>query len=66
MTSGRIEQVGFTQPFFVSNSAVAAPRSSELKVILTFLRKFFSLNFLKAVMLLFLVIFAFGFVVLAV
>ncbi|MCB0587069.1 MAG: transporter substrate-binding domain-containing protein, partial [Phaeodactylibacter sp.] len=62
VTSGRIEQVGFTQPFFVSNSAVAAPRSSELKAGLAFLRKFFSLNFLKAVMLLFLVIFAFGFV----
>lgn len=62
VTSDRIERIGFTQPFFVSNSAVAAPKASELSAGLAFLRKFFSLNFLKAVLLLFLVIFAFGFV----
>lgn len=62
VTSSRIERIGFTQPFFVSNSAVAAPKASELSTGLAFLRKFFSLNFLKAVLLLFLVIFAFGFV----
>ncbi|MCO6489310.1 MAG: transporter substrate-binding domain-containing protein, partial [Phaeodactylibacter sp.] len=62
VTSSRIERIGFTQPFFVSNSAVAAPKASELSAGLAFLRRFFSLNFLKAVLLLFLVIFAFGFV----
>ncbi|MCB0564860.1 MAG: transporter substrate-binding domain-containing protein [Phaeodactylibacter sp.] len=62
VTSERIERIDFTQPFFVSSSAVAAPKSSELSVGLAFLRKFFSLNFLKAVLLLFLVIFVFGFV----
>ena len=62
VTSSRIERIGFTQPFFVSNSAVAAPKASELSTGLAFLRKFFSLNFLKAVLLLFLVIFVFGFV----
>lgn len=62
VTSDRIERIGFTQPFFVSNSAIAAPRASELSAGLAYLRKFFSVNFLKAVLLLFLVIFVFGFI----
>ncbi len=62
VTSERIERIDFTQPFFVSNSAIAAPASGGVNSMLQFVLQFFSLNFLKAVFFLFGVIFVFGFV----
>jgi ABC-type amino acid transport substrate-binding protein len=62
VTSDRIEQVSFTQPFFVSSSAVATRSSSGLESTLAFVKKFFSANFLKAIFVLFIVIFIFGFI----
>lgn len=62
VTSGRIERIAFTQPFFVSSSAVATRSSSGLDSALAFVKKFFSVNFLKAIFVLFIVIFIFGFI----
>ncbi len=62
VTSGRIERIDFTQPFFVSSSAIAVPSSSGWKSTLAFIKKFFSANFLKAIFVLFVVIFVFGFI----
>ncbi len=61
VTSGRIERIGFTQPFFVSSSAIATARQGGITSFLAFVRQFFSINFMRAVLLLFVVIFAFGF-----
>lgn len=62
VTSSRIERIEFTQPFFVSSSAIATARSSGLESTLAFVKKFFSANFLKAIFVLFIVIFIFGFI----
>jgi len=62
VTSDRIERMEFTQPFFVSSSAVATRSSSGLESALAFVKKFFSANFLKAIFVLFIVIFIFGFI----
>ncbi len=59
VTSQRIENFDFTQPFFTSSSAIAA-EVRDTNRLLEFVFNFFSLNFLKAVLLLFLVILAFG------
>jgi len=61
VTSERIQRIDFTQPYFTSNSAVAV-QVKDTAWWRDFLTNFFSLNFLKAVLLLFLVIFIFGFV----
>ena len=62
VTSDRIERIEFTQPFFVSSSAVATRSSSGIESVLAFIKKFFSVNFLKAIFVLFVVIFIFGFI----
>lgn len=62
VTSDRIERMEFTQPFFVSSSAVATRSSSGIESALAFIKKFFSANFLKAIFVLFIVIFIFGFI----
>lgn len=62
VTSSRIERMEFTQPFFVSSSAVATHSSSGLHSALAFVKKFFSVNFIKAIFVLFIVIFIFGFI----
>lgn len=62
VTSDRIEQIEFTQPFFVSSSAIASRSSSGLESTLAFVKKFFSANFIKAIFVLFIVIFIFGFI----
>jgi polar amino acid transport system substrate-binding protein len=61
VTSARIQQIDFTQPYYTSNSAIAV-RTTGITRWRKFLTNFFSVNFLKAVLLLFLVIFIFGFV----
>ena len=61
VTSERIRHIDFTQPYFTSTSAIAV-RVSEGTEWWSFLTNFFSLNFLKAILLLLFVIFVFGFV----
>lgn len=61
VTSERIRQMDFTQPYFTSNSAIAV-RVSDHTEWVGFLSNFFSFNFLRAVLLLLFVIFVFGFV----
>ncbi len=61
VTSERIQSIDFTQPYFTSSSAIAV-RVSQGTGWWSFLTNFFSLNFLKAILLLFFVIFVFGFV----
>lgn len=60
VTSQRMEQIDFTQPYFISNLAIAYSPNQNNK-ILSFIRNFFSINFLKAILILFLIIFVFGF-----
>lgn len=60
VTSRRIEQIDFTQPFFVSASAIATRRTSGIRSAFSFVKKFFSADFLKAISVLFVVIFVFG------
>ncbi|MEQ8702550.1 MAG: transporter substrate-binding domain-containing protein [Phaeodactylibacter sp.] len=62
VTSDRIERIGFTQPFFVSSSAIATRSSSSWESAAAFVKKFFSANFIKAIFVLFIVIFIFGFI----
>lgn len=62
VTSDRFERIEFTQPFFVSSSSVATRSVSGWQSTLAFVKKFFSANFLKAIFVLFVVIFIFGFV----
>ncbi|MBL6449118.1 transporter substrate-binding domain-containing protein [Fulvivirga sp. 29W222] len=59
VTSQRVEQFDFTQPFFITNLAIAVDKSQQNKW-LSFLSNFFSLAFLKAVLLLLLVLLSFG------
>lgn len=61
VTSERIQRIDFTQPYYTSNSAVAVQVKDTTRWR-DFLTNFFSINFLKAVLLLFLVIFIFGFI----
>lgn len=61
VTSARIEKIDFSQPYYTSSSAVAAKTSQALKWV-DFLANFFSIQFLKVVLLLLLVIFLFGLV----
>lgn len=61
VTSNRIEKMTFTQPFYITNLAIATTKTDE-NHLLIFIKNIFSIAFLKAVLLLFLVIFIFGFV----
>ncbi len=61
VTSERLQEFGFSQPYFISNMAIAV-RKKEENSIMTFLRSLFSRQFIEVVVLLFLVIFVFGFV----
>ncbi|MEQ8909461.1 MAG: transporter substrate-binding domain-containing protein [Vicingaceae bacterium] len=60
VTEGRLRKMKFSQPFAISNLAIVAHTEQESQILL-FIKNIFSLNFLKAVLLLFLVIFIFGF-----
>lgn len=62
VTSDRVREFDFTQPFYISSLAIAV-RKKEQSYLVLFLRNFFTVNFLKAVFLLFVVIFIFGFLV---
>jgi len=62
VTSERVKQVKFTQPFFNSNLAVVA-KVGRTSTALGLVKRLFSLDFLKAVFVLFLVILVFGFFV---
>ncbi|MEM0999645.1 MAG: transporter substrate-binding domain-containing protein [Bacteroidota bacterium] len=62
VTSERIQQFDFTQPFYGSHSAVASV-AQESKSAWDYARQFFSLSFLKVILLLLLVLLIFGFLV---
>lgn len=59
VTSDRLKRMDFTQSFYVSNLAIATQKKAKNQV-LHFIRNFFSTDFLKSVLLLFLVIMIFG------
>ena len=62
VTSRRVKKIDFTQPFYITNLAIATNRESSNSII-QFLTKFFSEDFLKVVLVLFLVILIFGFLI---
>ncbi len=62
VSSSRIKEMDFSQPFFATQSAVAVKASQEPGWLKT-VRKFFSMRFLRVVLLLFGVILVFGFLV---
>lgn len=64
VTSGRLESFDFTQPFYISNLAIAVSTEAE-GGLFTNLSKFFSLtiNFIQAVSILLFVIFIFGIII---
>ncbi|MDX5348023.1 MAG: transporter substrate-binding domain-containing protein, partial [Hymenobacteraceae bacterium] len=62
VTSDRVRKFDFTQPFYISNLAIATSPEDQSQWLL-FLQNLFSPNFLKAVLLLFLVILFFGLLV---
>lgn len=60
ITSSRSRVMDFSAPYYISNSTVIIPAVSSFEKGLQFLGSFFSLNFLRAIGALFLVIFVFG------
>jgi ABC-type amino acid transport substrate-binding protein len=62
ITSKRSEIIDFSAPYFISNSAVMVESVSSFEKGLQFITSFFSLNFIRAIGALFLVVFIFGFV----
>lgn len=61
ITSERSVQFDFSPPYYISHATVMVEASTPLQQGLQFLRSFFSINFLRAVLALFVVIFIFGF-----
>jgi len=59
VTSDRVEQFDFTQPFYITNLAIAVDKSGKSKW-LSFIKNFFSVQFFEAVLLLLLVLLIFG------
>ena len=59
VTSERLQRFSFSQPYFISNLAIAV-HVKESAHLMTFLKNFFSRQFLEVVILLFLIIFIFG------
>ncbi len=59
VTSSRVEQFDFTQPFYITNLAIAVDKSGKSKW-LSFIKNFFSIQFFEAVLLLLLVLMIFG------
>ena len=62
VTAGRLERFDFTQPFYVTNIAMATKYENS-NTIIGYAKKILSLNFMKAVLILFLIILIFGIVV---
>jgi ABC-type amino acid transport substrate-binding protein len=60
VTSQRASRMRFTQPFFITNLAIATNKTTENKLLL-FVKNLFSWEFFASVMLLLLVLLAFGF-----
>jgi polar amino acid transport system substrate-binding protein len=60
VTSERAKKFNFSQPFYITHLAIATGKEADSSILL-FLENLFSLQFLKAVLLLFLVILVFGF-----
>lgn len=61
VTADRMQRFDFTQPFYVTNLGIATKYEQDSN-ILSFISKLFSLDFLKAVLLLFIIILIFGLV----
>lgn len=59
VTSDRLDRVAFTQPFYISNLSIATQKETGDRLLL-FIRNFFSMDFLRTVLLLFIIIFIFG------
>ncbi len=59
VTRDRLDHIDFTHPFYVSNLVIATQKKTKDRV-LQFIQNFFSLNFLRAVLLLILIILIFG------
>ena len=59
VTSDRLQRFNLTQPFYISELTVATQKQDQSR-ILQFLANFFSVQFLQAISLLFLVILVFG------
>ncbi len=59
VTSERLQRFSFSQPYFISNLAIAV-HVQESAHVLAFLKNLFSRQFLEVVVLLFLIIFIFG------
>lgn len=62
VTSERIQQFEFTQPFYASRSAVAA-RVKKSKSMWDYISQFFSFTFLKVILFLLVILLIFGFLV---
>ncbi len=61
ITSDRMEQFDFSQPFYISNASLLTNRQSSWARARQFLASFFSMSFFQAIGALFVVIFIFGF-----
>ena len=61
VTSDRLKRFSFSQPFFISNLAIAVRTNSESN-LMAFLKNVFSKAFLQILVFLFFVIFLFGFI----
>ncbi len=62
VTAERIQKFSFSQPFYVTNLGIATKYKDD-STILAFIRNLFSLDFIKAVFLLMLIIFIFGLII---
>ena len=62
VTAERIQRFSFSQPFYVTNLGIAT-RYKDDSTILAFISNLFSLDFIKAVFLLMMIIFIFGLIV---
>ena len=62
VTSQRVKEIDFTQPFYITNLAIATKRQSGNNFIL-FITNFFSIDFIEILLILFLVILIFGLLV---
>jgi len=62
VTSERVEQIDFSQPFFITNLAIGVNTSGQGKW-LGFIRNFFSVQFFEAIVLLLVVLLIFGLLV---
>jgi len=60
ITSERLNRIDFTQPYFASNSTIATYRPSRFERLRNILTSIFNFNFLRAFLLLFSIIFLFG------